>query len=185
MKVILAILLFLYVNNGFAQQDTIIDKFSTGEIKSLTTTDSSNHIQKTIYYNEDGSYLKTEMFVIKNQHSFSLLQFVPDTRPDSINSLAGNYHFKLTFEGTPIFREFLLTINPDSTFHLYKYVYESCYNYIKENSGDWTVNDGVLHLNISLYTPSDLRILNNYLISDPKKEIDGKMRTYEFKKVYP
>ena len=125
------------------------------------------------------------MTVLENHGSFTLLQIKPMIITDSSNIIFGNYHFKLTFDDTPIFREFLLTIYADSTFHLYSYVYESCYNYINENTGNWTIDKGTLKLENVINLPSELKIMGNYLISEPKREIDRKMRTYEFKKIYP
>ena len=185
MKCVLFFSAFLCLANGIAQQDSLVEKYQSGKIKRVTTTDTSNHICKTISYNEEGAYLKTDMTVVKDQHKFTLLQLEPDMRPDSNCSLAGNYYFKLTFEGTSIFREFLLTLYPDNTFHLYMYAYESCYNYIQQETGSWKLKKKEIQLIQSNYIPNKLSVNSDNLISNSLREIDGKMRVYEFKKIHP
>lgn len=169
-------------DNG-TETDTSFFYYSSGKIARKEINDTLNKILTAIQFDKNGLYLKTQMTVLENRGSFTLLQIKPMVITDSSNNIFGNYQFKLTFDDTPIFREFLLTIYADSTFHLYTYVYESCYNYISENTGNWTIDDRTLQLENVINFPSELKILGNYLISEPKREIDRKKKIYEFKKI--
>jgi len=61
--------------------------------------------------------------------------------------LIGKYEYKLTFEGTPIYRNFKLELKSDSTFKMSKYVYESDYDYTDTLIGKWKV----VNENLSFY----------------------------------
>lgn len=174
-----------HFDDSGAQFDTTFNFYFSGEIESKKTLDTANHIITEIYYNEDGTHKNTKMMVIENQRSFSIVQIAPNLFLDSSNTIEGNYHYKLTFEGTPIFREFLLIIHEDSTYEVFKYIYESCYNYIEYSKGTWTLDNKRIHLNNNSLIPSELMVEGDSLISKKVKEIDDKKRVYNFKKISP
>lgn len=164
--------------------DTSYSYYSSGILEKKTITDTSNHILTEIKYDKSGAYLETQMTVLENRASFSLLQIAPVVIADSSSHLIGNYHFKLTYDHTPVFREFLLTVYSDSTYHVYAYIFESCYNYIVQSSGNWSFQNNVLNLKNSRYIPEKLILTDKNLVSEPPMENDGKMRNYTLLKKY-
>lgn len=55
-------------------------------------------------------------------------------------NFSGTYNCLIEFDGTPVYRNYTLKLNTDSTFISTKFAYESCYTYSDTVEGKWDID---------------------------------------------
>ncbi len=175
-----------YDSNG-KETDTSFRYFSDGSLESMTIYDTVNHIKRYIDYEEDGSIRRELMSVDHDiDHSFTLNSINVIKALVSPATAMQCYHFKLNFEGTPIYRDYLLVLKADSTYQLVRYDYESCYNYITTSAGNWAKSGNEIQLfPIQSEVKFDRLVIepNGNLVSQPILESDRKRQVFTFAKI--
>ena len=99
---------------------------------------------------------------------------------------AKQFCYKLTFETTSVYREYLLTLYTDSNYCITRYVYEGCYNYIDKSYGTWQKSDNTIRFNTTAGFTFNHQLEETdpeSLISKNIMEADGKLRRYHFQRV--
>jgi hypothetical protein len=172
-----------HFNDTGEESDTSWYFHADGKIFSKEIFHPNRQLQTSIVYKQNGSVPDTMITVISDSNfRYTLLNdFKLSNAPK-----ARQFNYQLTFETTPIYREYLLTLYADSTYSVARYVYEGCYNYIDKSYGSWKKLDNTIQLN----TTTGFTFNHQLNDSDPQLltteeilESDGKLRRYLFQQV--
>ena len=147
-----------YYENGkpnriqyYSDQDEQIDStlhFSpSGRLISKEIPPKNNHLHISIGYKSNESTPDTTITVISDtiiKSRYTLLLDFKLAEKDSLSSK--QFIYKHTYETTPIFQEYLLTLYNDSTYFLVMYNYQSCYNTLHKSYGTWNTTGSSVQL---------------------------------------
>lgn len=172
-----------YSEDGEALDSTL--HFSTdGKLISKEIPPKNNRLHTSIRYKSSDPKPDTMITVISdtdNKRHYTLLEDFKLPTNDTFP--VKQFIYKHTYETTPIFQEYLLTLYNDSTYCIVRYVYEVCYNYIDKSYGTWkTVGTSVQLKTLNGFSFSHSLENDNWkeLISAPQPDSGGMDRRYVF-----
>lgn len=168
-------------------KDTAFYFSSNGNCARKEIQQPNSRLLTSIQYKDNEQLPDTMITVIadsKIKRHYTLTEDFKLPTDDSLS--ARQFSYKLTYETTPIFQEYLLTLYNDSTYSIVRYVYESCYNYIDKSYGTWeSVGNAVQLRTLNGFSFSHSLKNNQWkeLIGVPQQDASGKNRSYVFSRL--
>jgi len=156
---------------------------SNGKLFSKDIEPLQSQLRTSIRYKVGESVPDTMITVISDSAKYYTL--IKDFKLSDTSSVK-QFRYKLTYETTYIYQEYLLTLYADSTFCVTRYVYEGCYNYIDKSYGKWKKRDNAIYLNTTAGFTFNHQLKeedSENLISEDIIASDKKHRRYHFQRV--
>lgn len=180
---------------------------SNGSLKAFETYDmEGNKIDTCFYYSEFSTLERMEIYdsitglvvvfgfddfgnktdnfsahYVHKEKFFRLKNFI-DTTAEVPTGIPGSYYCIMRYEGTNIFQEYILIIEPDLNYKVVSNVDESCYNVLNQYGGVIEVSDTEIMLSYRGELPKYLNIEAFGFESVPVLKYNSHRVTYRFKK---